>query len=132
VSEQAAALSGTVSNGFAWPETYPTPVTVSLRVPARLVATGVRQFEHLDAEWYVAQHGVGVIEAGLANVDIPPLDRVRRWAESHGGSLVVMGPGLSSFGRWGAPPSSLQIQRRMKNLFDPSGVCHPGALPGGL
>ena len=132
VSEQAATLSGTVSSGFAWPETYPTPVTVSLRVPARLVATGVRQFEHLDAEWYVAQHGVGVIEAGLANVDIPPLDRVRRWAESHGGSLVLMGPGLSSFGRWGAPPSSLAIQRRMKNLFDPSGVCHPGVLPGGL
>jgi glycolate oxidase FAD binding subunit len=132
VSERAAMLAGTVSNGFTWPKTYPTPVAVSLRVPAHLVAAGVTHVAHLDAEWFVAQHGVGVIDIGLANVDIPPLDRVRRWAESHGGSLVVMGPGLSSLGRWGSPPSSLPIQRRMKDLFDPAGVCHPGALPGGL
>jgi hypothetical protein len=36
--------------------------------------------------------------------------------------------------RWGpAPPdSTLQLMRRVKARFDPSGVCNPGALVGGI
>ncbi|MEN8238741.1 MAG: FAD-binding oxidoreductase [Actinomycetota bacterium] len=132
VAEQAGALGGTGTAGFAWPETAPTPATASLRVPARHLAAGVALIGEIDTEWFVAQHGVGVIDLGLAGVETEQLGRLRRWAESRGGSLVVASPGLTSQGRWGTPPSTLPIQRRMKNLFDPFEVCHPGALPGGI
>jgi glycolate oxidase FAD binding subunit len=132
VSQQVTVIGGSESVGFTWPQKAPTLATASLRVPARHLAAGVALIGEFDPEWLVAQHGVGVIDVGLASIEVGPLDRVRRWAESHGGSLVVTGPGLTSFERWGTPPSTLPIQRRMKSLFDPSGVCHPGALPGGL
>ena len=132
VSEQVAALAGTESMGFTWPQNDPTPATASLRVPARHVEAGIGLIDDIDTEWFVAQHGVGVIDMGLVSVDTRSLGPVRRWAESRGGSLTVSSRGLSSLGRWGTPPSTLPIQKRMKELFDPSGVCHPGALPGGL
>ena len=132
VNQQVAALSGVESRGFTWPDKLATQVTAALSVPARHVAAGVELAGILEPEWFVAQHGVGVIDVGLATVDDEPLDRVRRWAEARGGSLVVTGPGLTSSERWGTPPSTLPILKRMKQLFDPSGVCHPGALPGGL
>jgi glycolate oxidase FAD binding subunit len=36
--------------------------------------------------------------------------------------------------RWGPvpPDSALQLMRRVKSRFDPSGVCNPGALVGGI
>jgi glycolate oxidase FAD binding subunit len=132
VSLQVAALGGSESSGFTWPQTSTTPATGSLRVPARHVAAGVALIGEIDTEWFVAQHGVGILDFGLAAVEPEPLDRVRRWAESRGGALVITSPGLTALERWGAPPSSFPIQKRMKNLFDPSGVCNPGALPGGL
>jgi hypothetical protein len=132
VNQQVAALSGVESRGFTWPGKLPTQVAASVRVPARHVAAGVELIGILEPEWFVAQHGVGVVDVGLATVDGESLDRVRRWAEARGGSLVLTGPGLTSSERWGTPPSTQSIQKRMKELFDPSGVCHPGALPGGL
>jgi glycolate oxidase FAD binding subunit len=132
VSQQAEMLGGDESMGFTWPQRSPTPVTVSLRVPARYLAAGVGMVHELDPDWFIAQHGVGVIDLGIVEVETELLKRLRKWAESHGGNLMVTSPGLTSFERWGTPPSTLPIQRRMKNLFDPSGVCHPGALPGGL
>jgi glycolate oxidase FAD binding subunit len=132
VSQQITMLEGIDSVGFTWPERPPTPATVSLRVPARYLAAGVTLVHEFDPEWFVAQHGVGVIDLGIASVETDALMHLRRWAESRGGSLVVASPGLTSVERWGTPPSSLPVQRRMKYLFDPFGVCHPGALPGGL
>ena len=132
VSEQVTMLGGTESLGFTWPRRVTTPASASLRVPARHLAVGVALIHEFETEWFVAQHGVGVIDMGLARIDAEPLKRLRRWAESHSGSLVVTGTGLTSFEHWGTPPSTLHLQRAMKGLFDPSGVCHPGALPGGL
>jgi len=132
VNQQVTMLGGTESVGFTWPHKIPTPATASLRVPARHLADGVALIHEIEKEWFVAQHGVGVIDMGLVRVDAEPLKRLRRWAESHSGSLVVTGSDLTSFERWGTPPSTLPLQRAMKRLFDPSGVCHPGALPGGL
>ena len=132
VSQQVATLAGTPSTGFVWPQNAPSPMSASLRLPARHVSAGVVMIKNLETEWFVAQHGVGIIDVGLVDVDDEPLAELRRWAEARGGSLVVNGPGLTSFERWGTPPTTLSVQRRMKRLFDPAGVCHPGALPGGL
>ena len=132
VAQQVTMLDGTESMGFTWPQKAPTPLTASLRVPARHLAAGVAMIHDLDTGWFVAQHGVGVIDVGLSHLVSEQVDRVRRWAESLGGSFVVAHHGLTSLEQWGTPPSTLSIQKRMKELFDPSGVCHPGALPGGL
>ena len=132
VSQQVAALSGSESRSFTWPDRPLTPVLASVRVPARHVAAGVDLIGMLEPKWFVAQHGVGVLDIGLSAVEAEPLARVRRWAEARGGFLVVTARGLTSSERWGTPPPTLPIQKRMKELFDPSGVCHPGALPGGL
>jgi glycolate oxidase FAD binding subunit len=132
VSQQVAALGGLHAASFNWPQSASTPATASLRVPPRHVGAGVAMIAETATEWFVAQHGVGVINMGLASIDSGSIDRLRRWAEGLGGSVVVAGPGLTWRERWGTPPSSLSIQRRLKDLFDPSGVCNPGALPGGI
>jgi len=132
VQAQATSVGGTREPGFAWPEVQQPAVAVSLRVPARCVAEAVDRVQALQPDWFVAQHGVGVIDVGVASTEIASLDTVRAWAESTGGALVVTAPGLSPRQRWGAEPQTIDIQRRLKSLFDPSGVCNPGALPGGL
>ena len=132
VSDQVAALGGAATPGFIWPHKPPTPASASLRIPARDIVKGIAAIGEVDSEWFVAQHGVGIIDLGLARIDSEPLGGLRRWAEARGGSLVLSSPGLTPQERWGTSPSTLPIQRRLKTLFDPSGVCHPGALPGGL
>jgi len=132
VSLQSAALGGAESPGFTWPQTPQTLARASLRVPARHLSAGRALIDGLSTGWYVAQHGVGVIDVGLSAMDVEHIEQVRRQTEALGGSLVLESPGLTSQERWGTPPVTLPIQRRMKGLFDPSGVCNPGALPGGL
>jgi len=132
VDQQVAALGGDATGGFQWPETGESLVAVSVRVPPRYTKAAVEVIGELSPDWFVAQHGVGLVDTGFAAFDAASIDHLRRWAEDLQGSLVVESPGLTSLERWGTPPTTLAIQKRMKSLFDPSGVCHPGALPGGL
>ena len=132
VDQQVAALGGDVSAGFQWPERQRSVVVVSFRVPPRYTRAAIRIIGELSPDWFVAQHGVGLVDTGFAAFDAPSIDHLRRRAEELHGSLVIDTPGLTSLERWGTPPSTLSIQKRMKELFDPAGVCHPGALPGGL
>ena len=33
---------------------------------------------------------------------------------------------------WGPDPSALALMRRLKERFDPAGVCNPGGFVGGI
>lgn len=132
VNADAESLEGDVYEGFVWPGPPNTPVGVSVRVPPRHISVGVQEAKALSPEWFVGQHGVGIVDVGLSEIDIEAVARIRHEVEALGGSVVVSGSGLSSQERWGTPPSTMVIQKRMKSLFDPVGICNPGALPGGL
>ncbi len=132
VDRQIEELGGSVTEGFQWPNAKPSPVQLSLRIPPRDVVVAVQQARQVDPSWFVAQHGVGVIEMGMDSYDEDVVRRIRSWAEERRGSLVVSASGLSAADRWGTRPSTFAIQQRMKSLFDPAGICNPGALPGGL
>lgn len=132
VTKQSEVLAGDTVEGFGWPELDAAPVGVSVRVPARSLTEGIGIIGVLDPLSFVAQHGVGIIDVGISQLDLPAIERVRGWAEEVGGSLIVDAAGLTAQQRWGTPPTTVSIQRRMKTLFDPAGVCNPGVLPGGL
>ncbi|VAV94607.1 hypothetical protein MNBD_ACTINO01-2414 [hydrothermal vent metagenome] len=132
IHDQVSRLRGDAVNGFIWPDAVESPVRIALNVPPRSVVDAVVEVRSLETDWFVAQHGVGVIDIGMGTFDDEAVGFLRRWTENRGGSLVVSAPGLTSAQRWGTPPSTIEIQRRMKNLFDPAGVCNPGVLPGGL
>jgi hypothetical protein len=98
------------------------------------VTEAVDRVSDLGAARFVAQHGVGVVDASWNEVAEAQLKDLRNWAEWVGGSLVIhrRGPLSGSLSAWGGVPSTLAIERRLKDLFDPDRVCNPGVLAGGL
>lgn len=134
VSAQVDSLEGSASEGFVWPDPVDEAVVVHINVPPRLVPDAVGRLRDVGAHRFVAQHGVGVVEVGWSEVEESVVAGLRAWAESSGGSLVIQRPGSlsESLSRWGRPPETVDIQRRLKELFDPDRVCNPGVLPGGV
>jgi len=131
---QDPALGGSASEGFDWPDPIDESVVVAVNVPARLVGEAVRQVRDVGATRFVAQHGVGVVDVGWNEIEESQIVDFRAWAESAGGSLVIRRHGQlnASLSRFGSAPETLDIQRRLKELFDPDRVCNPGVLPGGV
>ncbi len=127
------ALAG-AGPDVALPEPIGSAVLCSLRVPPRNVSATVERLQEAHPERFTAQHGVGVIDVGFDSIDADLFLAVRAGIEETGGSAVILRPGDSLLGidPWGTPPSTVGIQRRMKELFDPSRVCNPGILPGGI
>ena len=79
---------------------------------------------------FQAAHGVGEIRL-VADPD--ELARLRPVAEGLGGALVVTKtPAEADIDPWGTPPDGLELQRRVKEAFDPRRVANPGILPGGI
>ena len=71
----------------------------------------------------------------MAADDVGPeeLGELRRRVESLGGALVMLDapPSVAgAFDPWGTPPPSIEIQRRVVNLFDPGRRINRGILPG--
>lgn len=131
VAAQAAALGGPVQAGLQWPEHPVGDVVVSLRVPPASTVEAVRRVQGSDS--FVAAHGVGEVTASFGSIQPGVLDALRDWAEAEGGALVVLeAPDGFALDPWGAPPQTLELQRRIKAGFDPAGVMAPGRLPGGL
>lgn len=128
VEAQAASLRGTASPGLSWPEPPTGQVTVAVRVPP--ADTGAARDRIAGLGGFVAAHGVGEV---LAAGDAPRVDlaAVRAWAEARGGSLAVLA-GDAGIDPWGTPPTTLDLQRRVKQAFDPLRVLVPGRLPGGI
>ncbi len=126
-------LGGDAEEGFSWPEPPRGTVRWSVRVPPARTAAVV---ERLDPGWdFVAQHRVGEVTVATDDADAGILAELRGWAEAAGGSLVLLDapdgalPGLDP---WGVTPPGVELQRRLRQAFDPAGVLNPGRLPGGL
>jgi FAD/FMN-containing dehydrogenase len=82
---------------------------------------------------FVAGHGVVEVTASFDSINPSELEGLRDWAESTGGAMVLLAaPDGFALDPWGAPPQTLDLQRRIKAGFDPAGVMAPGRLPGGL
>ncbi len=79
------------------------------------------------ARW-IAQPGVGVAHW----FDFDSADgfrKVRRAAEAEGGSLIVLAapPEFKrEVGAWGTPPPTVELMRRLRNVFDPRQTISPG------
>jgi glycolate oxidase FAD binding subunit len=134
IEAQVATLGGDVTDGLAWPSPIETLHRFVLRVPARLTADAVTRIRRLD-HVFLAAHGVGEIRFGDDTPDLGALGELRRWAEANGGALVVEAAPdgyAAAFDPWGAPPPSIDLQRRVKDAFDPVGIANPGRLPGRL
>lgn len=129
---EATAVGGESSRGLVWPEPINEPVRVEMRVPATRLPEAILWAERIGATRWIAQHGVGIVSAGLDGVDIAGIVAARAWAESVSGAMVILAGADDRIDPWGAPPASVDIQRRIKSAFDPSGVCNPSILPGGL
>ena len=127
-------LEGSATEGYFWPSPLEEAIVVAVNVPARFVPEAIGRIRDLGADRFVAQHGVGVVDVGWSGVGESEIVDLRSWAESHGGSLVLSRRGslAHTVSRWGAAPQTIHIQRRLKTLFDPDGVCNPCVLPGAV
>jgi glycolate oxidase FAD binding subunit len=128
VEAQTAALGGGTATDAVWPADPDGSFLVAIRVPPAETAGAVRRLP--AGVPFVAAHGVGEIRAALDPADASPATDLRSWAQSLGGSVVVLrAPEGHPFDPWGAPPSSVALQRRIRQAFDPIGVMVPGRLP---
>lgn len=132
VAAQAVAIGGHASPNLAWPEPITEPVRVEMRVPAACVEEAIRWVQRIGATRWIAQHGVGIVSAGIDALDVAGVGAARAWAESVSGALVVLAGADDRIDPWGTPPPSIEIQRRIKAAFDPAGICNPSILPGRL
>ena len=132
VDAQAGRL-GVAAQGLIWPEPIEDPWRLLVRVPPRLTSQAVTRARDWNPVRFIAAHGVGEVDVGLATVDQAAVDEVRRWAEGHGGDVVVARRVDDEVvDPWGTPPPSLPLQRRVKAAFDPGGTVNTGRLPGRL
>ena len=78
-------------------------------------------------EWW-ASPGAGIAYWSIGS-DAASVKVTRAKAESLGGSLVMLAAPdhfMREAGAWGAPPSTLELQQRLRNAFDPNHVLNPG------
>lgn len=130
VSAQVGAVAGQVREGLDWPPPPAGDFACSVRIRPSDLTAAVRE---IPAHWdWVAQHGVGLIEAACDRPDPEEVLWFRSWAEERGGSLVILRPGGIAVDPWGRPPAALDLQRRILSGFDPYGIANPGRLPGGI
>ncbi len=132
VAAQAEAVGATPRPGLDWPGPLEEANQIELRVPPVLVEAAVSKVRDSGAAAFRAQHRVGIVTAGFGEWAASRLDELRGWAEGNGGAAVVVAAESESVDRWGAPPGSLDLQRRVKQAFDPLRVMVPGRLPGGV
>jgi FAD/FMN-containing dehydrogenase len=129
---QSGRLGAVSRRGVAWPAPISEPIQLDLRVPAAHLGTAVEWMPRLGAIRWIAQHGVGIVSGGFDEFNADGFAAARSWAESVAGALVFTVGSRASFDPWGSPPASNEIQRRIKQVFDPSGICNPSILAGGL
>ena len=130
IDSVVASVGDNASIGHDWPEPIADPYVVSVRVSPRNIASAIAAVRQAGAARFVAQHGVGMVDAGFVSLSIEGVDRLR--AEVDGAVVVARWPASGSQPEpWGFIPSAVATQRRMLDLFDPSGDQNLRQLPGG-
>jgi glycolate oxidase FAD binding subunit len=129
IDEQTAAIRAVVDavevrddEPASGPEAIAAPIVAEVAVPpSRLDAV----LEGED-DWR-ALMGVGIVWVGLGEGE--QLDSLRkRVADAGGIAPVIRGPG----GLGDAPVAALEVHRRLKAAFDPTGILAPGCFWAGL
>lgn len=130
VASQIDEIGGTERDGFTWPDPLDTDVVAAVNVPPRLVSEAIGRVRSAGANRFVAQRGVGVVDAGWLDVEVDSIVALRAWAEDSGGSVVIHRCGSlgDAVPKWGVVPPTVGVQRRLKHLFDPDRVCNPSVL----
>jgi glycolate oxidase FAD binding subunit len=130
LAEQVDAARGATGDlevhdgaGIEGSEAIGTPVVAEIAVaPSKLDAV-------LDGETdWRALMGVGIAWVGLPDDGDRLAALRRRVAEAEGIAPVIRGPG----GLGDAPLPALDVHRRLKAAFDPTGILAPGRFWGGL
>jgi glycolate oxidase FAD binding subunit len=121
------------ADGLHWPSPLSEPVVVSVRVPARSTSNAVAAIGSWMAERFIAQHGVGIVDVGLTRATANDIDEMRSQISSIGGVVVIDRWRVAEPmpDRWGTVPSAMDIETRLRSLFDPHGILSAGMLPGG-
>ena len=126
----AGSLGGSFDDGHAWPDPFGDPFVVSVRVAPRDLASALDVVRNVGATRFVAQHGVGIIDAGFDSMTVEALASLR--GEILGVVVATRWPEHEPQpDRWGFVPSATAIQQRMIDLFDPAGVLNASQIPGG-
>jgi glycolate oxidase FAD binding subunit len=114
-------------DGAAFPS-EPSWEDAEVVVEAAVPPSALEHVVPVAGERWGALAGVGLLWAGL-DADAEPLEALRATVAEHGGSApVIHGPG--GLGETRVP--ALEIQRRLKRVFDPNGVLAPGRSWGGI
>ena len=88
----------------------------------------------------VIQSGVGILSLGLLDSSntsqmVGLIGRIRKAAESVGGTLVVVSAVAevkAQIDAWGTPEGGFGLMRKMKAAWDPKGILAPGRFVGSL
>ncbi len=129
VDDTVSRVGGRASAGLHWPDDPAGACSWSLRVPPSLMGEAMVRV----SPWsYLAVLGTG--ELRLASDDTEGAEDLRSWAESTGGSLVLVDhPGeIPPLDPWGSPPETADLQRQLISQFDPARIINHGRLPGGI
>jgi glycolate oxidase FAD binding subunit len=126
------ALGGATVDGHAWPDPIEQAVVVSVRVPPKAMGRALDRVRSARPDHFIAQHGVGRIDAGWSVAGVDLVDGLRGAVHPLGGLVVVdRWAGGEVPDRWGMVPRDAGIAERLTRLFDPHGVLAADQLPGG-
>jgi glycolate oxidase FAD binding subunit len=132
VATAEARLGGVAHDGHDWPDPLDDRFVLSVRVPPRHVVDAVDLIRSARSSRFIAQHGVGRIDAAWPDLDVARLDRIRSEVSELRGIVVVeRWPDAERVDRWGVVPSAPHIERHLAHLFDPEGILCIDQIPGG-
>ena len=125
----ASALGGTAVPGFRFPDPFPEPFGLSVRVPARHLGRAVARVEEWGATSWTAHHGVGLLDVGIGTVDVTSLSDMRATIGELGGVVVVerWPTHVPLHDRFGHHPATGGVEDRLRGLFDPRGILVRGS-----
>jgi glycolate oxidase FAD binding subunit len=123
-------LDGRSEPRHRWPDPPTQPVVLSVRVPPRHVDAAVEAIRGWAAPWWVAQHGVGVVDVGLDEADLADLSTKRDQMRAWSGVVVVDrwpdAPRLVD--RFGPTARTAGVEDRLRSLFDPTAILRAASM----
>lgn len=132
ITHAERVVGNRANDGLHWPNPLSEPVVLSIRVPARATSSAVAAIGSWMAERFIAQHGVGIVDVGLMKATAEDIDEMRSQIGAIGGIVVIDRWRVANPmpDRWGVVPSAVDIETRLRSLFDPHGILSAGMLPG--